>query len=106
MQQASRRKFNLRQILTYTALLSLFLYYLLTWVNMLGDLYQRTGSDFIGFYSFGRIAQAKGYPSIYKIEEQQKIEDHDEQAQHDERAHGAAARGRATGGLSHGVGNQ
>ncbi|MGE5463101.1 MAG: glycosyltransferase family 87 protein [Syntrophothermus sp.] len=74
MREIGSHRINLRRILTYVAILSLFLYYLLTWNNMLGDLYQRTGSDFIGFYSFGRIAQAQGYASIYKIEEQQKIE--------------------------------
>lgn len=57
------------------AVLSLLLYYILTWVNMLGDLYERTGSDFVGFYTFGRISQTQGFPSIYKIEEQQKLQE-------------------------------
>ena len=74
-QEISSLKIDIRRILTYVAILSLFLYYLLTWNNMLGDLYERTGSDFIGFYSFGRIAKSVGYPSIYKIEEQRRIEE-------------------------------
>lgn len=73
--QEQGHKINVRRILTYVAILSLFLYYLIAWTSMLGDLYERTGSDFVGFYSFGRIAQSMGYPSIYKIEEQQRIEE-------------------------------
>lgn len=68
-------KLNIRRILTSVGLLALLLYFLLTWVNMLGDLYERTGSDFMGFYTFGRISQAQGFPSIYKIEEQQKLQE-------------------------------
>lgn len=66
---------NVRRILTVAAILSLVVYYALTWTNMLGDLYERTGSDFMGFYTFGRISQSRGYPSIYKIEEQQKLQE-------------------------------
>jgi hypothetical protein len=69
------QKPDLRRIVIYAAIFSLLIYYIFTWVNMQGNLYERTGSDFVGFYSFGRIAQEKGYPSIYKIEEQQKIEE-------------------------------
>ncbi|HJS20900.1 MAG TPA: glycosyltransferase family 87 protein [Anaerolineales bacterium] len=29
----------------------------------------------MGFYTFGRISQTEGYPSIYKIEEQQKLQE-------------------------------
>jgi hypothetical protein len=42
---------------------------------MMGDLYERTGSDFMGFYTFGRISQIKDFASIYKIEEQQKLQE-------------------------------
>jgi hypothetical protein len=41
----------------------------------MGDLYERTGSDFMGFYTFGRISQVKDFASIYKIEEQQKLQE-------------------------------
>ena len=66
---------SLRRILIPVAVLSLLVYYILTWVNMLGSLYERTGSDFIGFYTFGRISQTMGYPSIYNVEEQQKLQE-------------------------------
>lgn len=68
-------KLNLRRILTSVGILALLLYFLLAWLNMLGDLYERTGSDFMGFYTFGRISQTQGFPSIYKIEEQQKLQE-------------------------------
>lgn len=42
---------------------------------MMADPDQRTGSDFIGLYNFGRIYQTKGIQSIYDINEQQKIEE-------------------------------
>lgn len=70
-----KQKPNLRRILIPVAIISLLIYYILTWVNMLGDLYERTGSDFMGFYTFGRISQIQGFPSIYRIEEQQKLQE-------------------------------
>ena len=66
---------NFRRIFTYVAILSILLYFVLSWVRMMGDLYERTGSDFMGFYTFGRISQVQDYPSIYKIEEQQKLQE-------------------------------
>ena len=42
---------------------------------MLADPDQRTGSDFMGFYNFGRIYQTRGIQYIYDIQEQQKIEE-------------------------------
>ncbi len=42
---------------------------------MIHDPKQNTGSDFIGFYAFGRIAQTQGFENIYNIQNQQNIED-------------------------------
>jgi hypothetical protein len=67
-------RLNYRRIFTIVGLLSLLLYFIFTWMNMMADPDQRTGSDFIGFYNFGRIYQVKGIQSIYDIAEQQKIE--------------------------------
>ena len=50
-------------------------YHIIYWVNLLDDPDQRTGSDFIGFYNFGRIMQEKGIQAIYDIQEQQRIEE-------------------------------
>jgi hypothetical protein len=51
------------------------LYFTIYWVNLLNDPDERTGSDFIGFYNFGRIMQTKGIQHIYDIAEQQNIEE-------------------------------
>ena len=66
---------NLRRLLTNAGLLSLALIYMLLWINMIDDPKQRTGSDFIGFYSFGRIAQTQGFENIYNVKAQQNIEE-------------------------------
>lgn len=66
---------DFRRILTSVAILSLLAYFCLTWLNMIADHYERTGSDFMGFYTFGRITQAKGVAHIYSIEEQQNLQE-------------------------------
>jgi hypothetical protein len=68
-------RIDLRRILAFVGIFALLFYFVLTWVNMMGDLYQRTGSDFIGLYNFGRIYQTRGIQHIYDIEEQEKIEE-------------------------------
>jgi len=42
---------------------------------MINDPKQRTGSDFIGFYSFGKIAQTQGFENIYNVKAQESIEE-------------------------------
>lgn len=69
------RTLNLRRIFTYAAIFSLLLYYILAWVDMIGDHYQRTGSDFMGFYSFGWIAEHKGLHHIYDLDVQQDLQE-------------------------------
>ncbi len=66
---------NYRRVLAFVAVFSLMLYFTIYWVNMLNDPDERTGSDFIGFYNFGRIMQTKGIQHIYDIAEQQNIEE-------------------------------
>jgi Glycosyltransferase family 87 len=64
-----------RRLFTNVGLLSLALIYILSWINMIDDPKQRTGSDFIGFYSFGRIAQIQGFENIYNVKAQENIEE-------------------------------
>ena len=66
---------NYRRILALVGVFSLMAYLIFYWINLLNDPDQRTGSDFIGFYNFGRIMQEKGIQSIYDIAEQQRIEE-------------------------------
>lgn len=69
------RTIHPRRLFTNVGLLSLALIYILSWINMIDDPKQRTGSDFIGFYSFGRIAQTQGFENIYNVKAQENIEE-------------------------------
>ena len=66
---------NYRRILAIAGAFSLLLYYSFYWVNLLADSDQRTGSDFMGVYIFGRITQTKGMHYLYDVVEHQKIEE-------------------------------
>ena len=69
------RNLDFRRILTYAGILSLLIYFILSWAGMIADHYERTGSDFMGFYSFGRISETKGIQYIYELEEQKKLQE-------------------------------
>jgi len=69
------RSLNYRRILALVGVFSIMCYHVIYWVNLLNDPDQRTGSDFIGFYNFGRIMEEKGIQHIYDIEEQERIEE-------------------------------
>jgi hypothetical protein len=69
------RKLNYRRILAWGGGLSLLAYFVFAWTSMWADHYQRTGSDFMGFYNFGRIYETKDIQSIYEIKEQERIEE-------------------------------
>jgi hypothetical protein len=58
----------------FAGAVSLLIIYFVWWERMIGDPVERSGTDFIAFYSAGRVAQAHGFASIYDIEQQQKIE--------------------------------
>jgi hypothetical protein len=58
----------------FAGAVSLLIIYFVWWGRMIGDPVERSGADFIAFYSAGRVAQAHGFASIYDIEQQQKIE--------------------------------
>ena len=68
-------KLNVRRILAIVGVVSLVLYFSLSWFKLLADSDQRTGSDFMGVYVFGRITQTKGIQHLYDITEHQKIEE-------------------------------
>ncbi|HKY55274.1 MAG TPA: glycosyltransferase 87 family protein [Anaerolineales bacterium] len=66
---------NYRRILAIAGAVSLLFYYSFYWMNMLADSDQRTGSDFMGVYIFGRITQTIGIQHLYDIAEHQRIEE-------------------------------
>jgi len=66
---------SLHRIFIIAGIASLFLSYLGIWISLINDPVQRTGSDFIHFYSAGRIAQDKGISHVYDLALQQDYEE-------------------------------
>lgn len=62
---------SLRRIFISAGLVSLLGSYLGIWVRFMSDPVQRTGSDFIHFYSAGKIAQNEGMAHVYDLSLQQ-----------------------------------
>ena len=58
----------------FVATAGLFILYIVWWGRMIGDPVERSSTDFIHFYSVGRIAQLHGFTSMYDIEYQKSIE--------------------------------
>jgi hypothetical protein len=65
---------DFRRTLIISGLMTLVVIYAMLWLRMMGSRTERTGADFIGFYTAARIAQNKGAGQIYIPENQQKIE--------------------------------
>ena len=74
-EKGCRLKIRIRRVLAFVGILSLVLYFSLSWFNLLADPDQRTGSDFMGVYVFGRITQTVGIQHLYEIAEHQEIEE-------------------------------
>jgi hypothetical protein len=66
---------GIRRIFIVTGIVSLFVSYLGIWIRFISDPVERTGADFIHFYSAGRIAQSEGAGQVYDLALQQKIEE-------------------------------
>jgi hypothetical protein len=65
---------NIRRIFIIAGVISLFISYLGIWIRLINDPVERTGSDFIAFYSAGRVAQNEGITNAYDPELQQQIQ--------------------------------
>lgn len=66
---------RLLRIFFIAGLVSLFISYLGIWVRFISDPVERTGSDFIAFYSAGRVAQDDGAAHVYRPLSQQQIQE-------------------------------
>src|SRR3990172_1997399 len=66
---------SFRRIFIIAGIASLFISYLGIWIRLISDPVQRTGSDFIHFYSAGRIAQNEGLSHVYDLALQQDYEE-------------------------------
>lgn len=56
---------NLRRIFIIAGIISLAISYVGIWFRLINDPVERTGSDFIAFYSAGRITKSEGAPRVY-----------------------------------------
>lgn len=68
-------KSGIRRIFMIASIASLLVSYLGIWMRMITDPVERTGADFIHFYSAGRIAQSQGATHVYDLSLQQKVQE-------------------------------
>lgn len=67
-------KIDLWRAFQIAATSALVITYIFQWIIMISIPSQRTGADFIAFYTAGRIAQYQGISSAYKIKAQHDLE--------------------------------
>lgn len=68
------RTANICRIFVMVGIISLSISYLGIWIRFINDATERTGSDFIAFYSAGRIAQVEGIANVYSPKLQKQIQ--------------------------------
>ncbi|HET9590064.1 MAG TPA: glycosyltransferase family 87 protein [Anaerolineales bacterium] len=68
------RSISLHRIFIIAGIASIFISYLAIWIRFINDPVERTGSDFIAFYSAGRVAQIHGTANAYDPRLQQQIQ--------------------------------
>ena len=66
---------NPRRLFTTAGILSLCLIYAFIWLNTLLIPSQRTGADFIGFYTAGRVARQNGFSHVYDLKLEQDVQE-------------------------------
>jgi hypothetical protein len=66
---------RLHRMLVLAGLFSLFVSYVGLWIRFINDPVERTGSDFIAFYTAGRLVQSEGFQSVYDIDLQQDVQE-------------------------------
>ena len=62
------------RIILIVSIGALIAIYGIWWTQMIGNAQARTGTDFMAFYAAGRVAQLHGYPDMYNIGFQQKVQ--------------------------------
>ena len=67
-------RIDIRRVFVVSSLITLVIVYATLWLRMMGSQAERTGADFIGFYTAARITQNEGAGQIYIPELQQRIE--------------------------------
>lgn len=69
------KNINFSFVFQFVAILSLIIIYIFQWGVMITTPSLRTGTDFIIFYSAGRVAQEYGIENTYKVLLQQKVQE-------------------------------
>lgn len=69
------RKIDFHRIFIVAGIVSLLVSYLVVWIRLINDPVERTGSDFIAFYTAGRIAHEEGASRVYDIALQRRVEE-------------------------------
>jgi hypothetical protein len=72
--QGLLKPINLRFVFQIAGILSLMLIYIFQWAQMIASPSLRTGTDFMAFYSAGRIAQEYGWSKVYDGDLQREIQ--------------------------------
>jgi hypothetical protein len=68
------KRVDFRRVFIVAGLAALGLIYSVLWLKMISSSTERTGSDFIVFYTAGRIAQTDGAVHVYEPELQQDVQ--------------------------------
>ena len=66
---------GIQRIFIIAGIASLFVSYFGIWIRFINDPVERTGADFIAFYSAGRVAQNAGAAHVYDPNLQQNIQE-------------------------------
>lgn len=69
------KNINFNFVFQLVAILSLIIIYIFQWGMMITTPSLRTGTDFMAFYSAGRVAQEYGMENTYKVLLQQKVQE-------------------------------
>ena len=69
------KRIDFRRVFVIAGLMALVIVYAVLWLRMISSSAERTGSDFIVFYTAGRIAQADGAAYVYEPELQQEVQE-------------------------------
>lgn len=70
-----KKKIDFRRVFIISAIIALAVIYAILWMQMISDPAQRTGSDFIAFFTAGKLARQYGFQVVYDIERQQAIQE-------------------------------
>ena len=69
------KKLSFPKIFFWVGIISLLLVYVILWAQMIKTPSERTGTDFIAFYTAGRVAQEYGAQEVYNIAYQKSIQE-------------------------------